>query len=371
MPGRSFNSPSYRYGFNGKEKDDNLGGQTSYDYGFRIYNPGIGKFLSVDPLSGSFSELTPYQFASNRPIDGVDLEGLEWVLVIQSPNISSTFHEAVRTKDIIEQRRLTYWALNNVFPDAFAVEMLYRGGESVRSNQAAYLIYDENALPGVTVYTTTRNRNVETNRTESITFDASQTYFPANKDVETLFDGAFEDRYYPVDTRLYDSDFDANGGNYYGDKDFIGVSYSSTFIFGGGGGTGLTVGFLRGYGYQEFSEQVAGGGYSTDFLFSKVKLEGDYIGSDLGRGYPSDATPFNFAGIGSAGNISVGPLSGGLGRSLDSRGNPLWKVWTKGVGVGDTDILNFSTLKTETTLRLEWFEDQLSVPIKSDVLQKE
>ena len=48
-----------------------------YDYGFRIYNPGIGKFLSVDPLTAQFPNLTPYQFASNRPIVAIDLDGLE------------------------------------------------------------------------------------------------------------------------------------------------------------------------------------------------------------------------------------------------------------------------------------------------------
>ncbi|MFY0598990.1 MAG: hypothetical protein JXR03_04925 [Cyclobacteriaceae bacterium] len=72
---------NYRYGFNGKEKDTNgeWGSQAHYDYGFRIYNPQIGKFLSVDPLTGSYPMLTPYQFASNRPIDGIDLDGLEYL----------------------------------------------------------------------------------------------------------------------------------------------------------------------------------------------------------------------------------------------------------------------------------------------------
>jgi len=31
----------------------------------------------VDPLTKKYPELTPYQFASNRPIDGIDLDGLE------------------------------------------------------------------------------------------------------------------------------------------------------------------------------------------------------------------------------------------------------------------------------------------------------
>ena len=50
---------------------------TAYDYGFRIYNPAIGKFLSVDPLSDKFPMLAPYQFASNTPIWAVDLDGAE------------------------------------------------------------------------------------------------------------------------------------------------------------------------------------------------------------------------------------------------------------------------------------------------------
>jgi len=65
---------SYRYGFNAKESDKESGLQ---DYGFRIYNPSIGKFLSVDPLSKSYPWYSPYQFAGNMPIIAIDLDGLE------------------------------------------------------------------------------------------------------------------------------------------------------------------------------------------------------------------------------------------------------------------------------------------------------
>jgi len=78
QPGRNANAEDYRYGFNGKEKDDEVSGSgNSYEYGFRIYNPRIAKFLSVDPLTKSYPELTPYQFASNTPIWAIDLDGLE------------------------------------------------------------------------------------------------------------------------------------------------------------------------------------------------------------------------------------------------------------------------------------------------------
>jgi hypothetical protein len=43
----------------------------------RIYDPRLGKFLSADPLVKEYPELTPYQFASNSPIQAIDLDGLE------------------------------------------------------------------------------------------------------------------------------------------------------------------------------------------------------------------------------------------------------------------------------------------------------
>ncbi len=69
----------YRYGFNGKEEDDEVKGDgNQQDYGMRIYDPRLGRFLSVDPITDDYPELTPYQFASNRPIQGADLDGLEF-----------------------------------------------------------------------------------------------------------------------------------------------------------------------------------------------------------------------------------------------------------------------------------------------------
>lgn len=49
----------------------------NYDYGFRIYNPQIGRFLSLDPLQTKFPWYTPFQFSGNSPILNVDLDGRE------------------------------------------------------------------------------------------------------------------------------------------------------------------------------------------------------------------------------------------------------------------------------------------------------
>jgi RHS repeat-associated protein len=73
MPGRS--TGSYKYRFNGKETDPETGIQ---DYGMRWYLPNIARFPSVDPITKQYPELTPYQFASNSPITGIDRDGLEF-----------------------------------------------------------------------------------------------------------------------------------------------------------------------------------------------------------------------------------------------------------------------------------------------------
>ena len=85
MPGR-IEPPSgavnrYKYGFNGKENDkETVGtGEGTQDYGFRIYNPSLGKFLSVDLLTKTFPAWSPYPFAMNRPVEGIDLDGLEFL----------------------------------------------------------------------------------------------------------------------------------------------------------------------------------------------------------------------------------------------------------------------------------------------------
>ncbi len=92
MPGRTWqNSTSYRYGFNGKENDNEVkGAGNQQDYGMRIYDPRISRFLSVDPLAKSYPELTPYQFASNRPIDGIDIDGGEWMKFEMTKNDGRT-----------------------------------------------------------------------------------------------------------------------------------------------------------------------------------------------------------------------------------------------------------------------------------------
>ena len=79
MPERSYaNGGQYRYGFNGAERDDEVKGSgNQLDFKFRAYDPRLGRFFAVDPLTKKYPFYTPYQFAGNTPIEARELEGLE------------------------------------------------------------------------------------------------------------------------------------------------------------------------------------------------------------------------------------------------------------------------------------------------------
>jgi len=42
-----------------------------------MYNKKLARFFNVDPITAKYPELTPFQFASNSPIQNIDIDGLE------------------------------------------------------------------------------------------------------------------------------------------------------------------------------------------------------------------------------------------------------------------------------------------------------
>ncbi len=77
MPNRNESTPEYRYGFNGMEKDDEVTNQegTSYDFGARIYNPRVGRWLSGDPHEARYPSLSTYSAFADNPIIFNDPDG--------------------------------------------------------------------------------------------------------------------------------------------------------------------------------------------------------------------------------------------------------------------------------------------------------
>jgi RHS repeat-associated protein len=87
QPERTWESDKYRYGFQAQEKDDEIKGVgNSYNYTYRMHDPRLGRFLSIDPLYKDYPWNSSYAFSENRVIDAIDLEGLENVKYVYNWN---------------------------------------------------------------------------------------------------------------------------------------------------------------------------------------------------------------------------------------------------------------------------------------------
>ena len=93
MPTRCWSDPNakYKYGFNGKEKDNEVnvdGGD--YDFGARIYDSRLGRWLSLDPLQKKYPNFSPYIFAANNSILFYDPSGKEIIIYYKNENGENT-----------------------------------------------------------------------------------------------------------------------------------------------------------------------------------------------------------------------------------------------------------------------------------------
>lgn len=69
---RTFTKKRYRYC--GKEKDEESG---LYYYGARYYAAWTCRFISIDPLAHDYPFYTPYNYAGNKPINKIDIDGMQ------------------------------------------------------------------------------------------------------------------------------------------------------------------------------------------------------------------------------------------------------------------------------------------------------
>lgn len=107
LPGRNYSSGSYRFGFQGQEKDDEVHGSagTSISFEYRMHDPRVGRFLSIDPLAAKYPHNSPYAFSENRLVDAVELEGLESEVVHRLWNSRSREFTVISVTDWKEVER--------------------------------------------------------------------------------------------------------------------------------------------------------------------------------------------------------------------------------------------------------------------------
>ncbi len=95
-----FVESGYRFGFNGMEKDDEAKGEgNSYDFGARIYDSRLGRWLSLDPLQSKYPSHTPYCFVNNMPIWAIDPDGKDVITLSDPDGAATAGHQAVLIGD--------------------------------------------------------------------------------------------------------------------------------------------------------------------------------------------------------------------------------------------------------------------------------
>lgn len=159
MTGRKFSGGNgYRYGFNGKENDNEIKGEGGQqDYGMRIYDPRLGKFLSEDPLTKNYSMLTPYQFASNSPISGIDLDGLEFYYTADGK---------------LHDHKTTYLSSNKPIPSNISNQLRFAFNFKVAGNYATFnyqMFHEANEVTRNKILTTIYKTYIQGNVPPSLT----------------------------------------------------------------------------------------------------------------------------------------------------------------------------------------------------------
>jgi RHS repeat-associated protein len=117
IPNRHGNSAAYRYGFNGKELDNELKGEgNSYDFGARMLDSRIGRWFARDPLEKKYPSISPYTSFGNDPINVIDPDGNELVEIIiktKSPYVKGQLRIVVDKEIAGKVKELIKYAIDN------------------------------------------------------------------------------------------------------------------------------------------------------------------------------------------------------------------------------------------------------------------
>ena len=109
---------NYIFGFQNQEMDDEVKGEgNSVNYKYRMHDPRLGRFFAIDPLSKDYPYYSPYQFGGNRPVDCVELEGLEPRMVTKGRlRISNRAHSDGTGNSRIGLHLYPKWKRGHVLP---------------------------------------------------------------------------------------------------------------------------------------------------------------------------------------------------------------------------------------------------------------
>ena len=189
MAERTYSNSEYRYGFNGKENDSDFGSHIQ-DYGFRLYSRESARFLSIDPLSPSYPFYTPYQFAGNKPIRFIDLDGLEEAnpsAFTKALNFITGDHHLNRMNQYLTDHQLTSDNVISLINDTYVVtRQVEQQDGCMKTVYSVFRKAKSNSDPNRPILlTSSENDNVDLSHEDFLNLD----YLIGNKGMDSPFGG--------------------------------------------------------------------------------------------------------------------------------------------------------------------------------------
>ncbi len=89
-------SEKCRYSFQAQEHDDEVKGDgNSYDFGARIYDSRIGRFLTLDAHARDYPDISSFVFVNNMPLWAIDPDGNDIIILSAPSGANGMGHAAV------------------------------------------------------------------------------------------------------------------------------------------------------------------------------------------------------------------------------------------------------------------------------------
>jgi RHS repeat-associated protein len=179
MPGRSFSVEEYRYGFNGKETQNELmGDDNAQDFGARMYDARVGRWWGMDFMKKYYPSRSPYEAMASNPIFYVDVDGKYFTgnLALLSEVISRLKEVAIKYPNKAQVANEILAAICEMHDDPEIEFHLIDGGRK--------LLVDGKAEGGVTEF---NNKEFRIDVTSNSIYDEN-----GNKKVDQVFNTIHE-----------------------------------------------------------------------------------------------------------------------------------------------------------------------------------
>jgi RHS repeat-associated protein len=142
MPGRNASTSDYRYGFNGMEQDDEIKGSgNSYDFGARMHDSRLGRWLSLDPLASGYPSYSSYSFAANIPILFIDEGGKYLRLSFESKEAYTAYVKLVNAS-LEGQFKVSFEVRKDREGYDFEVKLIPTGGDVSELSEKGKAFYE-------------------------------------------------------------------------------------------------------------------------------------------------------------------------------------------------------------------------------------